>query len=366
MSKELIFQIALTQLPNIGPVTAKKLVSYCGGVEAIFHSSERSLRKIPSIGSQLAATIRSQQHLDRAKQELEFIKKHDIQALFYTNAAYPQRLKHYEDSPTLLYFQGTADLNHLRTIAIIGTRQPTPQGLSICEEITEGLQPFNPLIVSGLAYGIDIQAHRTALRNHLDTIAVLGHGLDRIYPFRHRSTAQVMKLQGGLLSEFISKTQPDRENFPRRNRIVAALCDAVVVIESGPTGGSLITARLANQYHKDVFAVPGRPSDPRSVGCNLLIKSHQAALLESVDDLIYTLGWEVPTAQPAGQQQRLFATLEPAEQRVVDVMRNSNTSDFDQLVRILELNPGPLSSLLLALELKGVVKPAPGNRFVLV
>ena len=365
MSTEKLYQIALTQLPNIGPVTAKKLISYCGSAESVFRSSEKSLRKIPSIGAQLAATIKLTQPIERAKRELEFIKNHRIQSLFFLDSDYPSRLKQFDDAPVMLYYRGEADLNAPRTLGVIGTRQPSPRGLAYCDEIIEGISDLSPVIISGLAFGIDIQAHRAALRSGLNTIAVLGHGLDRVYPFRHRQTAREMLVQGGLLTEFPSNTKPDRENFPMRNRIVAALCDAMLVVESGRSGGSLITARFANQYHKDVFAIPGRPKDIHAAGCNHLIKTHQAGLIESADDLVYAMGW-AGTIPGAGIQQQLFEDLSEDELEIVDRLKAVESLHFDRLVRDTRWPPGKLSGLLLGLEFKGIIKSVPGSCFVLV
>ncbi|MBR9921467.1 MAG: DNA-protecting protein DprA [Bacteroidetes bacterium] len=364
MSEEILFQIALTQISGIGPRTAKKLISYCGGVEAVFKASAKSLDSIPSIGPQVIEAIQSFKDFDRAKRELEFIKKQHIQPLFYLDSNYPIRLKQYEDAPILLYFKGNTSLNAKRTLGIIGTRQPSPYGLTKCAELVAELVPYQPHIISGLAYGIDIQAHRAALRENLPTIGVLGHGLDRVYPMKHRQVASDMLQQGGLLTEFPTETRPDRENFPMRNRIVAALCDAIIVIESAEKGGSLITADFANQYHKDVFALPGRTSDPQSTGCNFLIKTHQAALLENAADIAYILGWS--KEQEGAGQGKLFQELELEEQRVVDNLREMEDGNFDELVYRMNLTAGQVSTIVLQLEFKGIVKSAPGNQLLLV
>ncbi|MCB0705998.1 MAG: DNA-processing protein DprA [Saprospiraceae bacterium] len=364
MSKDLLFQIALTQISGIGPRTAKKLISYCGGVEAVFQASRKSLLSIPSLGRHVADLIQSAKNFDPAKRELEFIKKHQISTHFFLDKSYPQRLKQYEDSPILLYFKGNGNLNPGRTIGIIGTRKASPYGLAKCAELVADLVVYQPTIVSGLAYGIDIQAHRAALREKCPTIAVLGHGLDRIYPFQHKKSALEMMEDGGLLSEFPSNTIPDRENFPMRNRIVAAFCDALIVIESAQTGGSLITAEFANQYHKDVFALPGRTTDPTSSGCNFLIKTHQAALLEKATDVGYVLGWD--NKPPIPVQTSMFEDLNEEERLVIDLLRSNEVMDFDQLAFQLQLPPSSLSTLVLQLEFKGIIKSAPGNRLLLL
>ena len=277
--KDLLYKIALTKIPLVGAVTAKHLISYCGGVDEVFRARKKDLLKVPGVGEQTAESILNQQVLDAAEREIEYIEKHDIKPLFYIDKNYPQRLRSYNDAPVMLFFKGTANLNYHRIIGVIGTRTPSPHGVGICEEIVEGLSKYKPLILSGLAYGIDIAAHRKSLELGLETVAVLGHGLANIYPSHHSQVAMEMTRQGGLLTEFASHVGPERENFPMRNRIVAGLCDALVVVESAQKGGSLITAHQANGYNKDVFAVPGRIKDKYSQGCHQLIKRNQAHLL---------------------------------------------------------------------------------------
>jgi DNA processing protein len=292
--------------------------------------------------------------------ELYFIEQHQIQTFFYLEKDYPSRLKHYPDAPLLLYFKGNASLNHLRTVGVIGTREPSFYGKALCEELVEALAPYQAQIISGLAFGVDITAHRAALQSGQETIGVLGNGLQQIYPFHHREIAMRMIDQGGLLTELPSFKGPDREHFPMRNRIVAALSDAVIVVETATKGGSMITARLANDYNKDVFAFPGRVGDPKSEGCNLLIKSHRAHLIEQVEDLVYTLRWEPQTPQ----QTELFVELDEAEKQVVQLVRAKPEISVDELAYEMAHPISQLAPLLLSLEFKGMVRALPGNRYV--
>lgn len=243
--KDLLYKVALTKIPLVGAVTAKNLVSYCGGARAVFEARKKELLKIPGIGIQTASNIVNQSILSEAEEELSFIEKENITPLFYLDEDYPQRLRRNDDAPVMLYFKGDCNLNYHRTVGIVGTRTPTPNGISLCETLVDELAPFNPLIISGLAYGIDITAHRRSLDNGLNTLAVLGHGLKIVYPAQHRKTALAITEQGGLLTEFASHVAPDRENFPMRNRIVAGLCDVVVVVETATRGGSMITAQFS-------------------------------------------------------------------------------------------------------------------------
>ena len=281
----LLYQIGLTLLPGVGDVLGKKLVAYCGGVEEVFRQSRKSLEKIPGIGVKLVDSIVNQKVLFRAEEEIRFIEKYNITPLFYLDKKYPARLKNCDDGPIMLFFKGNADMNVARVVSMVGTRKATDYGKSVCEKIIEDLKAYGILVISGLAYGIDTCAHRAALEQNLMTVAVLGHGLDMIYPYLNRHLAEKMVDQGGLLTEFMSKTKPDRENFPRRNRIIAGLADATIVIEAAKTGGALITAEIANSYSRDVFSVPGRIGDPWSEGCNSLIKTNKAALVQRAADV---------------------------------------------------------------------------------
>ncbi|NRA48736.1 MAG: DNA-protecting protein DprA [Phaeodactylibacter sp.] len=365
MADDILYRVALTLIPKVGAVTARNLMSYCGGPKAVFEATEKELRKIPGIGPQLAHNIRQSDALFQAEQELDFIEAHDIKTLFYTDPEYPQRLKPLPDSPPLLFCKGNTELNPERTVAIVGTRRPSPQGVHLCQELVEQLLPYKVTIVSGLAFGIDIAAHRACLDHHIPTIGCIAHGLKRIYPAKHTKVALEMMEQGALLTEYPSQTEPDRERFPMRNRIIAGLCDALIVIETQRQGGSMISARVANDYNKDVFAVPGRIKDQFSAGCNLLIKSHRAHLLESIEDLAYIMRWE-KTAMQGGKQQELFPNLSPQEEAVVQLLKKSDLLPIDQISAFLEEGHSKLAALLLGLEFKGIVRTLPGKRYTLV
>lgn len=365
--KDLLYKVALTKIPLVGAVTAKNLVSYCGGAREVFEARKKQLLRIPGIGEQTASSIINQTVLELAEQEVAYLEQENITPLFYLDANYPQRLKHYSDAPVMLFYKGSANLNSRRTIGIIGTRKPTPQGIAICENLVKDLSPYQPLIISGLAYGIDITAHRISMEQGLNTVAVLGHGLKMIYPAQHKKTAFDMIEQGGLLTEFASHVNPERENFPMRNRIVAGLCDALVVVETANRGGSMITAQLASGYNKDVFAFPGRVKDKYSQGCHQLIKNSIAQLTEGIDDIIGVLGWDKKgkMVDDKSLQSELFYALTEKEKLVVDAIQAAEEIGVDQLSFQVKLNNSDLASLLLNLEFQGVVRSLPGKRYIL-
>lgn len=365
MKDDLLYKIAITKVPKVGPITAKNLVSYCGGARAIFEASQKELMKIPGIGKTLAENIRHHDILEEAEKELEFIKANKVQCLFYTDEKYPQRLKHFNDSPVILYFKGNAELNHHRIVSIIGTRTPSAHGKAICEEIVEELADYNVLIISGLAYGIDVTAHKKSVLKNIPTVGVLGNGLSMIYPSEHSRVGEEMMENGGLLTEYTHRAGPDREHFPMRNRIVAGMCDALIVVETKEKGGSMITAELANGYNKDVFAIPGRARDKKFGGCNFLIKNHKALLIESGDDVVNIMRWE-QIEKNKNIQKQLFVELSNKEQMVVDMLKKENEISIDKLSFTTKLQPSEVSSLLLGLEFKGLVKTLPGKRYMLV
>lgn len=364
MSNDLLYKIAISKIPMVGAVTARMLIGYCGSVENVFKAKRKDLLKIPSIGEKVAQSILSQDVLRQAAAEIAFIEKYHIQPIFYLDKEYPNRLKHYNDAPLMLFYKGTSDLNHTRIVGIVGTRKPSERGKLICEEIVQDLKPFNVLIISGLAYGIDITAHRKSVELGIETIGTLGHGLDRIYPAAHKKTAEKMVQCGGLLTEFTSGTQPLYKNFPARNRIIAGLSDVLIVVETARSGGSMITAKMANDYNKDVFAIPGRVNDAKSEGCNLLIKSHRANLMDSVEDIKYIMRWE--TEQSKGIQRSLFVELTEVEQKIIDALRGKESIPIDDLAFQLKLSPSVLSMNLLNLEFQGIIKTLPGKRYMLV
>lgn len=362
----MLYEIGLTLLPYVGPITAKTLVSYCGSAEAVFRASKKELLKIPGIGPAVAESVRSQKILSVAENELVFIEKHAVEAIFYTDPRFPNRLKQCTDSPAILYFKGSSAqlLDSERIVAIVGTRQPTDYGKAVCEEIIEGLKAYNPLIVSGLAFGIDITAHRKSVQLNLPNIGVMGNGLSSIYPAVHRSIAVKMVENGGLLTEFISTTKPDRENFPMRNRIIAGLCDALVVVQTAPSGGSIISANLAIQYGREVCAVPGNIKDPKSTGCNQLIRIGSAQLIESAEDIADAMRWPEP-GKPQVIQKQLFVDYSPEEKKVYDLILAQPEIPIDQLSSQAQLTPGELASVILALEFKGIIRTLPGKRYLI-
>lgn len=364
MAHSLLHNIALTLVPGVGDVAAKKLIAYCGSAEEVFKAKKNLLLKIPGMGEMTANSLVNQAVLSRADAELNFVLKHNIEVLFYLNDNYPKRLKHCADSPIILYFKGNANLNAEKIISIVGTRKASEYGKKNTQHLVEELSAQQVTVISGLAYGIDIYAHKAAVQHHVPTVAVLAHGLDRIYPPAHKATAEKMLEHGGLLTEFMSETNPDRENFPKRNRIVAGMADAVVVVEAAISGGALITAEIANTYNRDVFAVPGRLDDVYSEGCNRLIKTNKAALIESAKDIAYLLNWSRENQKPLAQQ-KLFMELNPEEEILVNVLREKGNSGIDDLMLLSEFTMSKVAGLLLTLEFNGVVKSLPGKVYQL-
>ncbi len=354
--------LALTFIPKVGPVTARQLVSYCGSPEAVFEARKKELLAIPGIGKQIVEYVLQKTALIQAERELEYIQKNGIRVFSYLDKEYPERLKPLNDSPVALYYRGNANLNALRTVAIVGTRKPSPYGVSVCEEIIESLAAYRVTVISGLAFGIDITAHKKCLDLGMPTVGVLGHGLGMIYPAQHRAVAQKMTQNGGLLTEFSSQVQPERVHFPLRNRIIAGLCDALVVVETAEKGGSVISAFYANEYNRDVFAVPGRIRDPAAKGCNALIKTNRAALLEEAADIGYLLRWEDNLPRPALQRE-LFADLTEEEELIVTLLQENPESGIDALTFQSRMSGSALAAVLLNLEFKGMVKALPGKRY---
>jgi len=367
MKGTVLENIAITCVPNIGDITAKKLIAYCGSAEAVFKEKGRALEKIPGVGTVFSKSVLSfsKEAFKRAETELEFIQKNKIVPLFYLNANYPKRLVHCEDGPVMLYTKGRLDFNMEKVISIVGTRKASDYGKDFCDQLIADLSPHQPLVISGLAYGIDIQAHRAALKNNLSTAGVLAHGLDKLYPYQHRSTANKMLERGSLVSEFRSGTIPDRENFPKRNRIVAGISDLTIVIESNGRGGSLITANLANNYNRDVFALPGRISDEHSEGCNNLIKTNRAALIQSAKDIEYIMSWDTQSSKPPSQT-KLFVELNKEEQQIATLLKEVEKMTIDAISLNSKLSMSKTAASLLEMEFKGVVKSLPGKLYKLI
>lgn len=361
---EIVYTLALQQIPGIGSLLGRKLIERLGSAEAVFRTPAARLESTPGIGPLLAQAIKQHQDISAAESEWQKAEKHGIRLLHFKDVDFPARLKQCPDHPLLLFGKGHLPLNTNRVVAVVGTRGASDYGRLLVEQLVRGLLPYNVLVLSGLAYGIDIHAHRQALAAGLPTVAVLGHGLSRIYPAAHKHTAEKMLETGGLLTECWYDSPPDRENFPKRNRIVAGMADAVVVVEAAENGGALITATIANDYNRDVYAFPGRITDPGHAGCHKLVMQNKAALIGSPADLITAMGWGgLQEETKAGRQGLLFLDLEPDEQRLFDLMPFNQNIGIDELIVLTGWSTSRLSHLLLALEFKGAVRAAPGKLF---
>jgi DNA processing protein len=366
---ELLYKIGLSLVPGIGSITAKSLIAACGSAEQVFGEQEKILRTIPGIGTVLAKNILQSKVLARAGKEVEFISRNHVTAHFYLDESYPQRLRNCVDAPMLLFSKGNANLNPSKVISIVGTRNATEYGRELVDKIISDLagRGYDLQIVSGLAYGIDIQAHLAALRNGIPTVCVLAHGLETIYPSLHRNIAREMcEKDGGMVTDFLSNSVLDRKNFLRRNRIIAGLADAVIVVESAKKGGALLTAELAISYNRDLFAFPGRVGETYSEGTHYLIKSNRAGLIENIGDLEYCMDWQPVTGNPDCRQPRLFDDLTADEQTVVDLLRKEGESAIDQISLLTEIPTNRVSSVLLSLEFAGIVKSLPGKVFRMI
>jgi len=368
MDSELSYQLALTEVPNIAWVQAKILAQHFGEAEKIFKAKLSTLEKIEGIGTIRANSIKNFHDFSNAEEEIKFIQKFGIKPLFITDKEYPRRLLNCYDPPTLLFYKGNADLNAPKIVSIIGTRTHTEYSKKMTDKLIEELSVQNILIVSGMAYGVDAMAHKAALKNNLATVGVLGHGLDQIYPPDHSHLAKDMvKNGGGLLTEFRSNTNPDKHNFPTRNRIVAGMSDATIVIESGIKGGSMVTAELANGYNKDVFAFPGKVTDTKSAGCNYLIKSNKAMLLTDAQQLIEIMGWEERKQKPRTKNQKeIFIELSKDEKIIVDILNEKETVHIDEINLRSGLSSSAIAAAILNLELQNVVNGLPGKVYKLL
>ena len=361
MAEDLQYKIALSMISGIGNMNAKKLIAYVGNIEGVFKEKKQNLEKIPGIGAKLSKEIINSDALTKAEEEIKFTEKNKIEVLFFNDKSYPERLKHCEDSPIIIYQKGKYDLNKEKILSIVGTRNATITGKENCNKLIENLTEsgHNPLIVSGLAYGVDICAHKSAIKNNLDTVAVLGHGFSTLYPAAHKKYAREIIDNGALLTEFPHNSKLDPSNFVRRNRIIAGISDATVVIESAKKGGSLITAELANSYNRDVFAFPGRLTDKYSEGCNLLIKTNRAALIQSYKDIEYILAWEEKDKKAI--QTKLFVELNSEEQIIYDLLRKNKELSIDVICFKVNLPTSKVSSILLSLEFSGLINSLPGK-----
>ncbi len=366
--ESLLYKIALSLVPGIGSITAKSLIAYCGSAGQVFIEREKILRAIPGVGTVLAKNIQQSKVLSRAEKEVEFVSRNGVTAHFYLDDSYPQRLKSCVDAPILLFSKGKPNLNCDKVISIVGTRSATEYGRELVDKFIFSLagKGYNVQIVSGLAYGIDIQAHRAALHNNIPTVCVLAHGLETVYPSLHKAIAMEMcENNGGMVSDFLSNSVIDRKNFLRRNRIIAGLADAVIVVESARKGGALLTAELAISYNRDLFAFPGRVGEVYTEGCHFLIKSNRAGLIENIADLEYCMNWQPGKTTSEGYQPRLFTDLSADEQKIFDLLQSEGEAPIDSICLRTELPVNRVSPLLLALEFSGIVKCLPGKVFKL-
>ncbi|MFD0764160.1 DNA-processing protein DprA [Mucilaginibacter lutimaris] len=361
----LLHQVALTFVNKIGPVLARSMASHFGGAEEVFKKSKEALTQARGVGAKRLELSDFNEALRRAEQELKFIENNKVDVLYYTDPRFPRKLKICNDSPLLLYSKGNANLNNHRIISIVGTRNATDYGRSLCRQLIEELQDYNVLIVSGLALGIDTAAHRESIALNIPTVGVLGHGYDRMYPSQNSSLAEKMLQNGGLLTEYPSGTKPGRENFPQRNRIVAGMADATVVVEAGLKGGALITAEIANTYNRDVFAFPGRLGDEYSEGCNFLIRNNKAALLTCVADLAYSLGWEKNSEITSAPEQLILPIDLSAEERSVYeiIQQHKLPLAIDDLSIKANMPMSQLAMTLLDMELQGFIRSLPGKMY---
>lgn len=363
MNNDLLYRIAITKIPNIGHVHAKQLIRNFDCIADIFKASKSRLEKIEGIGSIRAASIKSFKAFSICEKEIDFIEKQKIKPIFFTEKEYPGKLMNCYDSPVLLYFKGNIRFNEFKTVSVVGTRNNTEYGKAVCEKLIEELASYNINIISGLAYGIDTIAHKAALKNNLKTTAILAHGLDRIYPYANKKLAEEIIENGGLLTDYTSGTNPDRQNFPGRNRITAGICDALVIIETGKSGGSQITAEIANSYNKDVFAFPGRTTDLKSDGCHQLIKNNKACLITNANDLVEIMGWNDKKNSNKKIQRALFINHTEEEKKIMMFLSLNPDANIDNLILKTQMSYSAVAHALLNLEVNGIIVSLPGKRY---
>ena len=370
MFNEKTCQVALSMIPGVGNVLIKQLISYCGSAQAVFKSTKKQLGKIPGIGTVNASTILKANTFNKANETLKNAEQKGIDVYFYTDKLYPKNLKHIYDAPSVIYHKGNTNLNNTKIVGIVGTRNATMYGKEVVERIVTGLAKHNPLIVSGLAYGIDIQAHRSALKANIPTAGIMASGLDIIYPMLHRSTVnEMISNQGGLLSEYPSGVKPDPHNFPARNRIIAGISDVLIIVEAAKKGGALITANIADSYNKDIFAVPGNITNKCSEGCNLLIGNHKANIYTDIASLEKHLNWDLPgggkTMPEIQKEHELRCTEE--ELKIIQIFDHEKSGVLiDEISFKTQLPINQVANLLLQMEFKGIIKALPGKKFRLV
>ncbi|MEA3447825.1 MAG: DNA-processing protein DprA [Bacteroidota bacterium] len=371
LSKEQ-YQIAASMIPGIGPVSARNLIAAFGDIDAVFKMKASQLKRIEGIGQYFASTILTYRKaaLERAGMELRFMEANDVSFVFLTDEAYPKKLFECADAPLILYYTGDLSVLSEKTVAVVGTRKATSRGRDTTKNIIKNLTEagIKPTIVSGLAYGIDVTAHKEALENDLPTVAVFGHGFDIVYPVAHTKIAENIVNAGGVLvSEFHSTSKRDPKNFVRRNRIIAGLSDATIIVESARKGGAMVTADIANSYNRDVFAVPGRTNDKYARGCNHMIKTNRAMLLESADDLLYIMNWKTDHKKTPPRQKQIEFNVQMTdnEKIIVDLLSEKEYCDTDLLTNLTGLNIADLSVALLNLEMKSIIKALPGKIYAL-
>ncbi len=366
MDQNRLSLLALHFISGIGDYTIRQLVSYSGSAERVFKIPKGKLMKIPGIGEVTAQSIINGKPFGKAEKELLRAEKEEVELIFFTDKKYPTRLKQIDDAPSLLYAKGNTDFENAKTVGIVGTRKATDYGKARVEELVASLVPHEALIVSGLAYGIDIHAHKHAVKNNLPTVGVMGSGIDVIYPSAHKDTVKKMLDQGGIITEHPFGTKPDAHNFPARNRIVAGLSDAIIIVEAAERGGALITAEIGNSYNKDVFAFPGNIGQSTSDGCNSLIKANKAHLITSVKDLEYIMNWDVAVKAPKKNIPFSLEGYDDAEKIVIQTLiDNKGSLNIDNLSWKTNLPLSQLASILLGLEFKGIMQSLPGKIYKL-
>lgn len=365
--KELLFLLAMHRAPKVGDITAKKILQHCGSAEAVFKEKRSNLLQIGGVGTFLVNQLLRKENLIEAEKELAFIRSSNYNVVSYYEEEYPRNLRHCIDGPILIFSRGNINLTkpNNKILSIVGTRQITSYGAAFCEELISDLAPFDPLILSGFAYGIDICAHKSAMKNNLQTIGCLAHGLNQIYPKVHSKYVSEMEYNGGFITDFWSDEGPERNNFLKRNRVIAGMADAVIVIESAGKGGSLVTADIAASYNRDVFAVPGRATDKFSEGCNNLIKTQQAHMITSAADIVYMLGWELKESVNSVQKQ-MFVEMDESEQTVYDYLQENGKQLLDSIALGCKMPIHKLVTVLFGMEMKGLIRPLPGKLFELI
>lgn len=363
---DLHYTLALQHVPNVGDIIAKRLIAHCGSAEAVLKEKKQRLLKIDGIGEFVLRNLFDSHHLSEAEKEIAFIEQNDIKVSYFEDTDYPERLKHCIDGPILLFQTGNINVKQQRIISIVGTRKITTNGIAFCEKLIEALKPYNPVIVSGFAYGTDITAHKNAIKHNLQTIGCLAHGLNQIYPKVHKKYMVNVEKNGGFFSDFWSTDTFDRNNFLKRNRIIAGVSEATIVIESAEKGGSLVTADIAHSYNRDVFAVPGRTTDQFSAGCNNLIKYQKAHMMTTPLDVPYILNWELEENEKPVVQKQLFVELDATEKIIYNYLKDNEKQQLDTIALNCNMPIFKVSSTLLNMEIKGVVRPLPGKLFELV